>query len=441
MTRDVSLSGIKVLLVEDSVTQAMQLKQSLEEHKLDVVAATDGQDAIGKLKDYTPDIFISDITMSPMDGYEFCRYVKTSEKYQDIPFVILTNLSETTDVIKGIECGADGFMTKPYDLNLLLSNISDVLGNRKILSQPPEIKQIALFLSGQEYRLTVNQTQIISLLLSTYSNAIYKNLELEKAHRQLNRTNLELAKKNEELEKLNKEKNQFLGMAAHDLRNPLSVIGSYSTLLQESLKDQIPKETFKMLVNIQKSSAFMLDLINNLLNISVIESGNVALNLKGIDLVELAKDVLALQETMASKKQINIISHFQDNIPLVECDSNKITQVLNNILGNAIKFSNPGTQIDLTISYNNQDKTVNIEIKDQGIGIPPEEIDSIFKAFVKGKAKGTAGEISTGLGLAIVNRIVEAHHGSIKVESVLGNGSTFFVKLPVKQEGDFTTKL
>lgn len=434
MDKTMHLSGIKVLIVEDSLTQGLQLKQSLEEHHLTVTLANDGMDAIEKLKDSLPDIIISDIEMPRMDGYQLCRYLKTDEKLKNIPFIILTNLSEPTDVIKGIECGADGFMTKPYDLSLLLSNISDVLGNKKILSQESEIKQIALFLSGQEYRLTVNQTQIISLLLSTYSNAIYKNLELEKTYRQLNITNLELAKKNEELKKLNQEKNQFLGMAAHDLRNPLSVIEGYSTILQEILENSISKDAYKMLGNIQRSSAFMVNLINDLLDISVIESGKVLLNLKNVDLPDLIKELLVFLQTIASKKQITIFSHFQDHIPLIQCDSDKMVQVLNNIIGNAIKFSPPGKEVHISLSFNQQENTVTIEIKDQGVGISPEEIPTIFSAFVKGKKKGTAGESSTGLGLAIANKIIEAHHGLLRVESELGKGSTFFVKLPVTQD-------
>lgn len=425
-----NLEGLQILIVEDSQTQALMLKEMLEKEKMHVRHAPDGVDALQMMKQLRPQLVISDIEMPRMNGFDFCRYVKTSDSLKDIPVIMLTNLTDSMDVIKGIECGADSFLTKPCDTKFLLSSIENAVQNRQVVKKEGITGQLEFYFAGQKHQLQINPGQVMELLLSTYSNAIQKNLELEEHYRKLNVINEELEKKNEELKKLNIEKNQFLGMAAHDLRNPLYVISGYSDWMIDMLKPKLDEESFKMLLSIKNSSAFMFQLINDLLNISAIENGTVSLTIAEADLAKVIQDNVDLQKNLAEKKQIQI-SFESNEHPKVFCDVNKITEVLNNLIGNAIKFCKAGSG-KVSVSLQSSNEGVTIKVQDNGVGIPLKAQEHLFKPFSKSSTTGTSGEKGTGLGLAIVHKIVEAHKGKIWFESEEGKGTTFFITLPYK---------
>lgn len=237
----------------------------------------------------------------------------------------------------------------------------------------------------------------------------------------------ELAKKNAQLTQLNQEKNRFLGIAAHDLRNPLHAILMLSDFLLDECTEGEQKE---FLEEIRSSSTFMARLIDDLLDVAKIESGQVALELAMCDINDLLEATIKRQNLMASRKQVEI-NLVDQPLPPALIDISKIEQVLNNLIGNALKFSLPGGQIDVRVRA--ADERFEIEVQDWGVGIPPEIQSRLFTAFAKGQT-GTAGERSTGLGLVIVKRIVQAHGGEIHVESRLGEGSTFTVQLPIRPQ-------
>ena len=420
------LTDLKVLIVEDSPTQALMLQESLQEKKLKTVTAKDGVEGLALMRQESPQIVVSDIEMPRKNGFEFCREAKNDPKLKDTPVIMLTNLSDPMDLIKGLQSGADGFLTKPCPIDLLLATISDTLENKKLHSGTTKNK-ISFIFRGKHYQLEADQSQIVDLLLSTYSNALQKNLELEQAYRQLNMSYQEIEQKNEELKKLNEQKNQFLGMAAHDLRNPLSVIQGFSSLLEDKFSATEDKESIKMLERIQKSSTFMINLINDLLDISSIESGKVHLNLQDVNLTSLIEEHISFMKGIAQKKEISLVFK-AGSIRSVVCDPEKILQVVNNLITNAIKFSKPQTTVEVTLESKGSD--IVITVKDQGVGIPAQERDRLFQPFSKTSVKSTAGEASTGLGLAIAKKIMTEHKGKIWVESEVGKGSTFSVSLP-----------
>jgi len=228
---------------------------------------------------------------------------------------------------------------------------------------------------------------------------------------------------------LNRQKNEFLGIAAHDLRNPLGVIMGYSQLLLEGLFGFLNEKQTKFVSAIRKSSNTMHNLINDLLDTSKIESGKLVLNVQETELISLCRENVELNSALAEKKRIQLHFDYDENIPKIMLDSQKIDQVLNNLIVNAIKFSYPDTNIRVRLSKN--EHNVLIVVQDEGQGIPENELGTIFKAFNKSSVKSTGGEKSTGLGLAIVRKIVEGHKGSIRIESEVGKGSTFFVSLPI----------
>jgi signal transduction histidine kinase len=228
---------------------------------------------------------------------------------------------------------------------------------------------------------------------------------------------------------LDELKNKFLGMAAHDLRNPISVISGYTQLLEKGIAGPLTEKQRDMLRTMDLAANRMLALINDLLDISVIESGRLELHKQMESLPEFLEECRLSNDIIATDKGISLeLSTDADLVSLV-FDAERISQVLNNLIGNAIKFSASGTTIAVTARRAGD--FAEISVADQGLGIPAEELPKIFGEFERSSTRSTAGEPSTGLGLAIVKRMIEAHGGTIDVESEVGKGSIFTFALPL----------
>jgi two-component system, OmpR family, sensor kinase len=252
--------------------------------------------------------------------------------------------------------------------------------------------------------------------------------ELSRVNNTLVNLQRELAKKNAELSRLNELKNQFIGMAAHDLRNPLAAIMTYSEFVIDEIGPELGEEYLEFLQIIQNSSTFMLGMINDLLDVSIIESGKLDLNLEAVDLCALAERNVALNSALAQKKDIALSFEAPvEPLPMMLLDAPKIEQVLNNLISNAIKYSYPDSHV--RVSLERGDGGVLLSVTDEGQGIPEAEMDKLFRYFGRTSVQTTGGERSTGLGLAIARNIVEGHGGRIWAESVVGQGSTFYVCL------------
>ena len=257
--------------------------------------------------------------------------------------------------------------------------------------------------------------------------------EISRLNNELVSMQRELAKKNAELERLNQEKDRFLGMAAHDLRNPLQSILNNSSFLLEEDPVALGADYRNFMEVIYSASEFMANLVDDLLDVAKIEARQLELDYAPVEVVPLISKIVALNRVIAAKKQIKI-ELSGDDLPTALLDGPKLGQVLNNLLGNAIKFSAPGSSVKVQARYEND--SFRLSVQDQGPGISAEESKNLFQPFQRGTAKGTAGEKSTGLGLMIVKRIVEGHGGKIWLESELGTGTTFFVLLPFKPPAD-----
>lgn len=252
--------------------------------------------------------------------------------------------------------------------------------------------------------------------------------ELSRLNNNLVNIQRELAKKNRELDELNKMKNQFLGIASHDLRSPLGIINSYSEILLAEDTLLSKEESADLIRRISKTARFMLGLVNNLLDIANIESGKLELDLKECDLREVIIDNLEMFNLLSRPKSISLTFLDPGHQVMVMIDRPKIEQVLTNLVSNAIKYSFPQSEVFLSLQPGNDQ--VKVSVKDHGQGIKASEINKLFKPFQKTSTKGTAGEISTGLGLSIVKRIVEEHQGEVGVISNHGEGSVFYFYLP-----------
>jgi len=266
---------------------------------------------------------------------------------------------------------------------------------------------------------------------NSYNSEMYD--EISRLNNELVSAQRELSKKNAELARLNEEKNRFLGMAAHDLRNPLHSILMHAEFLLEDSVDPTQREFLSI---ISTTSQSMANLVDDLLDVARIESGKLNLDLSVERSDALINRVAAVNGPLAKKKGVTIAATAEESTRIL-IDVAKIEQVLNNLIGNALKFSSPGGKIE--IRCKNVEEGVLITVKDEGAGIAPEQQAKLFQPFQRGQ-KGTAGETSTGLGLVIVKRIVEGHRGKIWFESEVGKGTLFFVYLPsdVMGEGSST---
>jgi signal transduction histidine kinase len=258
--------------------------------------------------------------------------------------------------------------------------------------------------------------------------------ELSQLNNEMANLQRELAKKNAELEQLNQLKNQFLGMAAHDLRSPLGVIRGYSELLLSGSVGKLEAEQLEFLSTILSSAEFMLQLIDDLLDMSAIESGRLQLSLQPTDPIALVKRVVSLHQVLANRKKVTLEAVHDAPVPPLMLDSTRMEQALNNLLSNAIKFSYP--QSVVTVRTRQRDGRAIISVIDHGCGMPPDQLDELFQWFGQRHARGTAGERSTGLGLAITHKIVTEHGGRIWAESELGRGSAFHIALPTDTADD-----
>ena len=170
----------EILIVEDSPTQAEQLKYLLEQYGYTVLAASSGKQALALLDKHKPLLVVSDIVMPEMDGYELCRQIKSAKVRQDIPVILLTSLSDAEDVLNGLECGADNFITKPYNEEYLLSHVEQIIASRKLLKNERVRVGIEIMFGGKRRFVTADQQQMLSLLISTYEEAVRKNADLVK---------------------------------------------------------------------------------------------------------------------------------------------------------------------------------------------------------------------------------------------------------------------
>ncbi len=239
-----------------------------------------------------------------------------------------------------------------------------------------------------------------------------------------------LTQKSLELEKLKDSNFKRLGMAVHCLRNPTSGILSATEYLIEDTALLLGPEHAVVLESLHASSAFLLQAIDNVLNVSSMECGKLRLDLRPTDLILLVKRALSLNELSSARRAVRIFVSSKCETLILRADPLKITQVIDNLLSNAIKFSNRGSSVEIEIEV--QSKRVCLSVRDEGLGISVERLGKIFEPFESAEPDWASNKGGMGLGLTVSKRIIEAHDGHISVESSPGNGSKFTVVLPIR---------
>ncbi|MEO7651278.1 MAG: ATP-binding protein [Bryobacteraceae bacterium] len=252
--------------------------------------------------------------------------------------------------------------------------------------------------------------------------------EIRQKAEALHQANDELLEVNQRLNSMNEEKNEFLGIAAHDLKNPLGGIRGYAEMLREDAADLSEGEIIEFAQKIEKGANLMFNLVSNLLDINKIETGQMTLELKPCSLWETAKHSVEEYQKRANDKDVKLRFMTTERTRDVMADPGPLVEVVDNIVSNAVKYSPHGKNVYVSV-YEENGK-LRCAVKDEGPGISAEDRKRLFQKFARLSAKPTAGEHSTGLGLAIVKRMVEGMHGDVWCESEPGQGATFIVELP-----------
>jgi signal transduction histidine kinase len=251
---------------------------------------------------------------------------------------------------------------------------------------------------------------------------------------QLQQNNLELQSANRKLRELDRLRTQFLSIATHELRTPLTIIMGYNSMLMESLDDRATTEEKELLDESVTACQRLIRMVNSMLDITQIEAGKMRMHFASTDLPALVNNVVGLFQTEAAKKDIHLSADLPVQMPRLLFDADRMEQVVINLMGNALKFTNAGGRIHVSLQHHTEAETVSVSVTDTGVGIAPEDQELIFDEFAQVERHAASRHREgTGLGLAIVKRIVEAHSGAISVHSELGKGSTFMVTIPAKR--------
>lgn len=379
-----------ILIVDDVPLNLQMLGGLLQSKGYEVAPASSGAIALEMAQTQTPDLILLDIQMPEMDGFKVCKLLKENPLTKEIPVIFLTAFVETEDIVRGFELGAVDYISKPFNSSELIARVNT-------------------------------------------------HLSLKKATDLLQETNKKLVLSNENLESLNAElknanamKNRMLSMVAHDLKNPLGGIqGLVSFLISD---DRLTKysDIVESLDLMQKSSTSMLDLVKEILDSAALEIGRIQLNTDVVSIEDLVQAAVWQNKPSAEIKdqQLHLTSvDTAQNYFMTKADSKRLSQVFDNLISNAIKYSPFSKPIEVTIkSY---ESNILVSVTDQGPGVSEEDKEKMFGYFQRLSAQPTGGESSSGIGLSIVKQIVELHNGKVWVESELGKGSTFIVSLPV----------
>ncbi len=367
-----SQTSAQVLIVDDDAALAALLRDFLAPHYQVTVTAT-AQQALMLMADRSFDLILSDISMPDMDGFELLTAIRNMPAYTHVPVILISGMTESADVARGLEMGANDYLTKPLDQQVVLARI---------------------------------RTQLtLKHLLDSHKRAI------------------------SELKSIQLMRDRFFHIASHELKNPMNNIRMAHFLLSSMLEEDASADV--LLDNIEIALDTMHDIVSDFLDMAAIHSQALDIRFEEIRLEDALWDVIVQYNVSAQKKNIVLKA---DNVSgKVWADSRRLGQALSNLVSNAIKYS-PRDRV-VTLSTEARPGAVRILICDQGPGIPEAERPLLFREFGKLSTQPTEGEGRTGLGLWIVKQLVAMQRGTVGARFPQEGGSVFWIELPTESSG------
>lgn len=364
----------KVLFVDDTEDNLDLLEFALKKKPITMFRASSGKEALVIAEEQQPDMIVLDIQMPEMDGFETLRRLRANPSTDRIPVIFLTAIKRDPQSI------AEGIL----------------LGAEEYLTKPIDLEE-----------------------LFARVRSIYKVMAVQR-----------------ELEQV---KSQFMAMLVHDLRTPLTiVISSVDYISRHYVGKPLDDDTIKLMQTVLASTRSMANLVNDLLDLSKYQAGQMLLSKQKITIHEMIEESLQPFLLQLKRKNITLKTDVNADLPRIEADSGKIVQLMTNLLANALKFTPENGTISIKVAQDlssvEKVKFISVSVKDSGIGIKKEEIPLLFEQFRQVSSANSTKEKGTGLGLAICKLIAQAHGGTIGVTSEINKGSTFSFTLPVSAE-------
>jgi two-component system sensor histidine kinase/response regulator len=356
----------RILVVDDQDANVRELGTMLEPLGFEIMPVTSGEKALRHLEHQTADLVLLDVLMPKMDGFEVCQRIHMQPRLHEIPIIFLSAADDKTFVVRALEAGAVDYVTKPF-----------------------------------------NQAELISRV----------------------RTHLALKRARDRLKELAEDKDELLGILAHDLKNHLGGMQMSAKLLHDRAAAVLDPRLNRMATNILDASDLMFSFVKEFLANAAADRG-FTLNTESVSLVEASSAAVQRYSVAALRKSIRINEEYPPDAPLVLADRGALDQVIDNLVSNAVKFSHPDTSIWLSIGPATSG-FLEFRVKDEGPGCDDQDKAQMFTRYRRLSARPTGGEPSTGLGLSIAKRHVDAMKGMLHCESEAGQGATFVLSLPV----------
>lgn len=362
----------RVLVVDDHALNRQLMEELLEPCGHRVIAAATGSEALAVIATDHPDLVLLDINLPDLDGFEVCRRLRADPETASLPVILVTALSHRSHRLEGIAAGANDYLTKPIDRTDLVLRVRNALA--------------------------------------------------------LHRLHDELAERYRQLRHLEQLRDGLVQMIVHDLRSPLMGIMAYLQLIREDLAGPRDlSEVNTLLSEAQEVASTMAAMVTDVLDVSRLEAAALPLNHRVVDLSRAAASAITACGGRAMNGRVRVIGPAPPI--LVDGDLDLLRRVFTNLVANALKFS-PSKE-PVTVRLQRQGERAEVAVIDTGSGIPPEYLGIIFDKFRQAPTNGRLSQPSTGLGLTFCKLIVEAHGGTIGVDSTVGQGSTFWLTLPL----------
>jgi two-component system sensor histidine kinase/response regulator len=372
----------RVMIVDDEERNVKLLKAMLMTEEYHTLGVFRGEDALGVVPQFRPDLILLDAMMPGLNGFEVCRRLKEDESTRAIPVLMVTALREREHKVRAMEAGADDFLSKPVDKAELLIRVKSLLRIKRYHDE----------------------------LLSSYT---------------------ELAEKSQRLRELEKTKEGLIHMVIHDLKNPLTVVKAAMEMLLLD-EEQIQESQLRFVERALDSCRDMDRQIESLVTIHRMENAGLALERTRVDITAMVEDVLDEFKVKADSRGISLFSASQDDVVYAELDGGLMQRVVANLLSNAIRHTAAGGRVSVYVASHPEHGKLLVRVRDAGEGLPREYLEKVFDKFEQVKLRREGVVVgSSGLGLAFCKMVVEAHGGKIWAESEgEGKGCTFAFEIP-----------